>query len=945
MHMRTDAQESQQLLTLEQGFSNALWRHTEKEPLLLDFLATLCRELSFDCAARWASDATNSPVSIHELYGNELDQIDLASSETLSFATACRAHSEDLAVLFDCSELAWLEPEPSTSASTALFLPVISGDQFSKNKDHGIIIAFARRSVILPDDLTQRLEEMSRAIALCMERFEARQYLEHHGIALDISGDQSYMIDAETLRYLDVNYAMVETSGYSREQLLTMKPSDLVDEPPQVVHAWYEELIESGEMRVYESTARARTGGYARLEIHECAVVLNDRWVIIGTSRDVSQRYRAERRAEQNAQMYAALSNINEVIMRADNANELFNRVCEAAVETSNVLGAAIVLPEGKPVTLNMVAGKGIHPESDSLDLETAYEAFQTAQPRVQNDLSDGRSINPYNPDQEPNAINAIASVPMLRDRKPFAVLVITSNRRNWFKSEIISLLSHFAENVVFGLDKFAHEEQKRLAEESLQQRVEELKEANTAALAAARSKAEFLANMSHEIRTPMNGVLGMLDLLRATALSHEQRDYVETAARSGEGLLGLINDILDLSKIEAGKMQIATESTCPADVIEDVVSILFPQVDKSTVEFSFVLTPVCYETFELDPGRLRQILLNLLGNAIKFTHRGSIQIDGDIVDSGQGSRLSVSIKDTGIGISRTALQTLFEAFTQADGSTTRRYGGTGLGLTITRQLVELMGGTISCDSKENHGSTFEFSFPVVADPRARNISTESDEKVALKLASPRLTASVESMLAVLGYRKAGGTEQAKLTIESDGRFDVTVSNKVAGTQQQLHLPLRLGQLEAALGEKPSTGPRVSEHPPEQQEKLPSAKVLLAEDNAVNQMVARKMLERLGIDCDVVSNGSDALQQTSQESYDLILMDCQMPEMDGYQATESLRRRELELDVAPTPIIALTANALPGDAERCFAVGMNDYLSKPIDSERLHSALQKWLPR
>jgi len=383
-----------------------------------------------------------------------------------------------------------------------------------------------------------------------------------------------------------------------------------------------------------------------------------------------------------------------------------------------------------------------------------------------------------------------------------------------------------------------------------------ELATARDAALAASRAKSEFLANMSHEIRTPMNGVLGMADLLLAGDLPAESRRYAETIQSSGEALLAILNDVLDFSKIEAGKMDFEAVPFDPRRCLDDVAALMDGRAREHGVALSAMATAAVPAQVVGDPSRLRQVLLNLVGNAVKFTRDGEVAIRLG-VSSGEG--LQFEVVDTGIGISEEARDQLFDAFTQADTSTSRRFGGTGLGLAISRRLVEGMGGEIGVESVEGEGTAFWFTIPL---------------RAAVGEPKGAAAAAAEEMAAALVARS-------------------------------LHL-------------------------------------LLAEDNAVNRLVATKCVERLGHTVEAVGDGREAVAAWQTGRFDALLMDCQMPEMDGYEATAEIRRRELEAGAERrTPIIALTAHAMAGDRKRCLAAGMDEYVAKPLRSEELVDALAR----
>lgn len=498
----------------------------------------------------------------------------------------------------------------------------------------------------------------------------------------------------------------------------------------------------------------------------------------------------------------------------------------------------------------------------------------------------------------------------------------------------------------------------------ALEQRKEELEtnrselearvnERTEQALAAAKAKTDFLANMSHEIRTPMNGVLGMLELLQDSELSTDQKGKIDTAFNSAEGLLEIINGVLDLSKIEAGKMKIRKESLSPARLIEDVMSLLAPQFRAKSLHLVNEPSPESYDYYLLDGTRLRQIILNLVGNALKFTDRGMVKISSHVKDK----TLTIKIEDTGIGILDEHRRHLFDAFSQADNSSAREFGGTGLGLSISKQLTELMGGSITVKSKFAVGSEFCLKFPVefCADKNDAVSYPNLVKKVFYVVESELHSRSVRLMLKRLGCTMSR-LDEAEIAVSDMAAIDcgdlpvVFLAGLAASEQtdeqarepnrQSLHFPFTLAALASAL--------RINAELPDakslkvSKKKFSQKQVLLVEDNEINQKVACSMMERLGVDADVAMNGQEAIGKFATNNYDLIFMDCQMPGMDGFETTEVIRQQEKERQLNKTVIVALTANAMEGDRKRCLDCGMDDYMSKPINLAGLEQVLDRW---
>ncbi len=544
-----------------------------------------------------------------------------------------------------------------------------------------------------------------------------------------------------------------------------------------------------------------------------------------------------------------------------------------------------------------------------------------------------------------------------------------------------------------------------------------ERERAREAALETARTKAQFLANMSHEIRTPMNAIIGMTDMLRDTRLNPEQREYVDTIHHSTDSLLSIINDILDFSKMEAGKLSLEVIDFDLRDAVETTVEILAERAHKKDIELACSFQAGLPDRLRGDPVRLRQVLTNLASNAVKFTDAGEVIIRvARLADQGDTTFLRFEVNDTGIGISEDALRRIFQEFTQADGSTTRKYGGTGLGLTISKQLVEMMGGRIGVDSTPGVGSTFWFEIPLAAatggaahaGPIDRTAGTSRpyawlagrrlllvDDTVRYRqilreqLETPGLDLveadSGAAALTVLVDAAAAGRPFSAVLIDldiddgdglalaqnirnlpalADTRIIMLANllNRLpaatllaTGISACLVKPIRQTRLSECLREVVGQDASDRSRPVETAEALPPSmlteaarhvRILLAEDNVVNQRVALKQLKKLGFSADAVANGIEVLSALQRIPYDIIIMDCQMPEMDGYEVTARIRQggSDSYIHLRSSPyIIALTANAMQGDRERCLALGMNDYLTKPLHLHQLERALQRAL--
>lgn len=812
---------------------------------------------------------------------------------------------------------------------------------------------------------------------------DLREFIDLSLNLLCIAGTDGY--------FKHVNPAWEATFGYTREELLSRPYLEFVHPDDRESTATEAAHVASGRSTLsFENRYRCKDGSYRWLLWS--AIVRRERGLIYAIATDVTERKREEARL---AAQYA----ITRVLAEASTLARATPRILQVICETLNWSVGTIWRVDQKEKVLRSVEtwhmpsaqveefDRGTHSSTLAPGVGLPGRVWSQAQPAWIDDVTCDANF-PRASIAAKEGLHAAFGFPILLGTEVLGVLEFFSHEIQQPDRRLLEMMSAIGSQIGQFIERME-------AEDALRMYAHDLETARKRAEDATRAKSEFLANISHEIRTPMNAMIGLTELALATRITREQREYLNAIQSSADALLTLINDLLDFSKIEARKLQLDRIEFNLRDALEDTMRVLAPRSHQKGLELACHIHPDVPDSLLGDPLRLRQIVLNLVGNAIKFTEQGEVVLHVQAEPRGSGDvQLRFAVSDTGIGIPVEKQALIFEAFSQADSSTTRRYGGTGLGLAISAQLVQLMGGAISVESQVGRGSTFHFTacfeiqqpgtkkpqvrwrsltdLPVlIVDDNATNrrileeVFTSwrmrplavGDGASALAILESSLRANQPFAFVLLdghmpnmdGFAVAERISRDRrydamklVMLTSAGRPDDVTRCRKLGISAYLTKPIKQSQLfdviVSAIGEPVIEKPR---GPKLHRRSRPAPRglhVLVAEDNQVNQLVATRVFEKLGHHVTVVSNGREALSAVQASKFNLIAMDVQMPEMDGLDATMAIRAWEGATG-AHIPIIAMTAHAMRGDRERCLAAGMDAYTSKPIRVRELEQAI------
>lgn len=870
---------------------------------------------------------------------------------------------------------------------------------------------FTTRAVLSSRDEVQSLAQSFNDMTDSLQSARANLEEAHEYTSNILQSMNDMLIVASSDRKIvTCNPAVCRRLEYSEEELVGRRLDEIVLSDTHIERMRTETYLEQDVLRDEERIYITKSG--AQIPVMFSSAVMRDEndahqgQVCVAV--DITERKRAEasrRKHEEN------LKQLNEKLSELARNQDLHSGNFEAATRILTKSAREALWADRVSIWLNdstdellkcvdLCAGDPpSHSSGECLvrgDHPAYFEALRKERCIAAEDaMHDSRTASFAKGYLRPHDIRSMLDAPIRRAGEQVGVLCIeqTGSIRHW-DLEIQNFAGSLADLTSLALEA----RDRKVREESLEQAKDDAEAAN-------RAKSTFLANMSHEIRTPLNGVVGMLKLLQKSSLSDKQMRHADMAITSADTLLSLINDVLDFSKIEADKMELEIVDFSVQSVVEGIIGMFADKASLKGLAVGSLVHPAVPSSLRGDPNRLRQVLINLVGNAIKFTESGKVVVGGDIVEETSTQvRICFEVKDTGAGMTEEQCRAIFESFTQGDASTTRTHGGTGLGLAISKQLVGLMGGTIGVESEPGAGSTFWFdvllerhgeaaSRPIAhTNLRGLRVLLVDERGAHREIMHQQLTAwgcevseARDGKSAEIILRQALDEDRPfRVAVVSSSLPDAAASSfardlRAERRMSELGLILisNFENLDPLCGADPEflaslvkpvpqsilydsimiavNGKRRGKssksrfvRDPTQVVDPAAVRILLAEDNEINQEVALEILQSAGYSCDCVASGRDAVDSVFERHYDLVLMDCQMPLMDGFDATRTIRSRETQegrsgIPRAPIPIVALTANAMKGDRERCLEAGMDDYMSKPLDPDQLTDMVRKWL--